>query len=258
MMPDKEAVVHYKRRLFASGDPQYPGTFAVDFAIREPPAEDPERDPDDATIASPMSAGEKDELGADDDKPMAVLVHGIAGSSKENYVKHTVVPLLAAGFEVCVVISRGCGQSRLTSSMLFHARSTWDLRQTVNVLHKRFPRRPLYAVGFSMGANILVNYLAEEGAATYFRAAVIPLFAINALDDPISVHEALPYDEAMKNPFTVLCTTSTGGHLAWFQPDGGRWYTHPIVRFFRLLQKEIVQVEVPDQRAPPEEPEVVM
>lgn len=82
----------------------------------------------------------------------------------------------------------------------------------------------------------------------------------------------------MKNPFTVLCTTSTGGHLAWFQPDGGRWYTHPvrlplifvfhiittkltavqIVRFFRLLQKEIVQVEVPDQRAPPEEPEVVM
>lgn len=157
MMPDKEAVVHYKRRLFASGDPQYPGTFAVDFAIREPPAEDPERDPDDATIASPMSAGEKDELGADDDKPMAVLVHGIAGSSKENYVKHTVVPLLAAGFEVCVVISRGCGQSRLTSSMLFHARSTWDLRQTVNVLHKRFPRRPLYAVGFSMGANILVN-----------------------------------------------------------------------------------------------------
>jgi len=46
---------------------------------------------------------------------------------------------------------------KITSSILFNARATWDCRQTVKWLRKTFPNRPLYGIGFSLGANILTN-----------------------------------------------------------------------------------------------------
>lgn len=46
-------------------------------------------------------------------------------------------------------------------------------RQVVNHVRACFPRaRGLYAAGWSLGANILVNYLGEEGANTPLQAAV--------------------------------------------------------------------------------------
>lgn len=79
-------------------------------------------------------------------------------------------------------------------------------------------------------------------------AVRIPLFAINAEDDPVSslviregrlkpaltavskiaAPEAFPLDEFKRNPYTVLCTTSKGGHLAWFESQGGRWFVKPV------------------------------
>lgn len=56
----------------------------------------------------------------------------------------------------------------------------------------------------------------------------IPLLAINAVDDPIASSLALPYAEASTNPYTVLCTTSLGGHLGWFEIGGGRWHGKPV------------------------------
>ena len=45
------------------------------------------------------------------------------------------------------------------------------MRFVVNELRARFPRREMYAAGWSLGANILVNYLAEEGDACTLTAA---------------------------------------------------------------------------------------
>lgn len=76
-------------------------------------------------------------------------------------------------------------------------------------------------------------------------AVRIPLFAINAEDDPvchttqilprpyakrpqIAVKEAIPFREFQHSPFGVLCTTSLGGHLSWFESGGGRWFAKPV------------------------------
>ena len=44
----------------------------------------------------------------------------------------------------------------------------------------------------------------------------------------IAVKEAIPFQEFAQNPFTVLCTTSLGGHLSWFEYSGGRWFAKPV------------------------------
>src|SRR6185436_15455142 len=73
------------------------------------------------------------------------------------YLRHVLAPLTANGWEACVVNSRGCAESQITSGVLYNARATWDVRQTVKWLQNQFPNRPLFGIGFSLGANILTN-----------------------------------------------------------------------------------------------------
>jgi predicted alpha/beta-fold hydrolase len=50
----------------------------------------------------------------------------------------------------------------LTSPQLYAACHTDDLRQAMLYISHRYPRAPLLGLGFSLGANILTRYVAEE------------------------------------------------------------------------------------------------
>lgn len=72
----------------------------------------------------------------------------------------------------------------------------------------------------------------------------VPLLAINALDDPVRVTifarctllncsqiapmAVLPFIEVLQTPYVILCTTSLGGHLSWFERGGQRWHSKPV------------------------------
>ena len=56
----------------------------------------------------------------------------------------------------------------------------------------------------------------------------IPVMCLGARDDPIACDEAVPYDEIKLNPYIVMCATSHGGHLGWFQWGGARWHAQPV------------------------------
>ncbi|KAH8600935.1 Alpha/Beta hydrolase protein [Bisporella sp. PMI_857] len=333
--------LHYKRRIFEAEDPAYKGSYCVDF-ITQPFSDVDETLPIRTTY---FSDEEFKTLPSSDTRPMLVALHGLSGGSYEEYLKHVLAPLTGAEgervWEACVVNSRGCAQHKITSSVLFNARSTWDCRQTVKWLRKTFPNRPLYGIGFSLGANVIVNYIAEEGANCEFKAAVvcsspwnldvgskalqrtrlglfystvmagnlkklaeihheqlsknakldyqqvrqakylhefdraiqcpiwgyptegayyrdassvdalqairIPLFAINATDDPIAHEEALPYLEIQQTPYAVLCTTSMGGHLSWFEVGGHRWHARPATNFLNKMAFEVDHAIPPEQ-----------
>ena len=72
-------------------------------------------------------------------------------------------PLVEAGWEALVVNSRGCARSEITSGILYNARATWDVTQIVEWAQVTWPRRKLFGIGFSLGANILVNVCIERG-----------------------------------------------------------------------------------------------
>ncbi len=55
---------------------------------------------------------------------------------------------------------RGCGGLKISVG-LASAACTDDIRMAVELVVKRYPESPLFTVGFSLGANILVKYLAE-------------------------------------------------------------------------------------------------
>jgi predicted alpha/beta-fold hydrolase len=154
--------IYYKRRIFESTHSLYPGQFTVDFVV---PKSEGGEDVKDETLperTTNYTAEEEGELRSEDDTPMLVCLHGLTGGSHEVYLREVIAPITAAGWAACVINSRGCAQSKITTPMLFSARSTWDLRQLIRWLRKAFPNRPLYGVGCSLGANIMTSMFVTE------------------------------------------------------------------------------------------------
>jgi uncharacterized protein len=169
--------VHYKRHVFQSDDKLYPGQFAVDFVIHPKTLE-----PRDKTLPPRTHDFSEAEWKAfcapdeNDDKPMLIIMHGLAGGSQEEYIRHMLVPLTQGGktgWEACVINGRGCAWSKITTPYLFNARATWDMHQFVKFLRKTFPKRKFFGIGYSLGANIITNYLGEVGEACELSAAII-------------------------------------------------------------------------------------
>ena len=179
-----DIAVYYKRRMFESDNAMYSGQFAIDFVV-DPYEMPPEGEVTDQARKYTLPAGlperttffrenEFAALPSDDTKPMLVVLHGLSGGSHELYLRHIIAPLVESGnWEACVVNSRGCAQTKISSGVLYNARATWDVRQSVKWLSKIFPNRPLFGIGFSLGANILANYIGEEGEACELKAAVL-------------------------------------------------------------------------------------
>lgn len=171
--------IYYKRQIFSSTHSVYPGQFAVDFVVSEDDgkaaaSEAKERNNGDELPERTFNftSSEWSSLSSTDNKPMLIALHGLTGGSHEVYLRETLAPLTANGWEACVVNGRGCALSKIITPQLFNSRATWDVRQLILTLHSLFPNRPLYGIGFSLGANILTNYVGEEGTSCILKAAV--------------------------------------------------------------------------------------
>jgi len=104
-----------------------------------------------------------------DETPIVVVLHGLTGGSQESYVRailaSAVTPIEQGGlgYRGVVVNFRGYAGVPLTSPQLYSSCHTDDLRQALVYLSHRYPQAPLLGVGFSLGANVLTRYVAEEG-----------------------------------------------------------------------------------------------
>jgi predicted alpha/beta-fold hydrolase len=174
--PHADIPIHYKRRIFESDNVTYPGQFTVDFAFSPTAGEAKERNKDLPPRTHNFEEEEWSTFGEEEhEKPLLVVMHGLSGGSQEHYLRHTIQEMTTEerGFDACVINGRGCAWSTITTPYLFNARATWDMRQFVKWLKQTWPNRKIYAIGYSMGANILCNYLGEEGAGCQVDGAVL-------------------------------------------------------------------------------------
>jgi len=96
------------------------------------------------------------------DRPWVLVLHGLEGSSRSSYVRGITAALVAAGCEVCVVNYRGCSGEPNRLARAYHAGETGDVLTVLERLGAERPGRPVAAVGFSIGGNILMKLLGED------------------------------------------------------------------------------------------------
>ena len=61
----------------------------------------------------------------------------------------------------------------LTSPQLYSAGHTDDIRAALLYISRMYPEAPLLGIGFSLGANVLTRYLAQEGEQSRLAAGCV-------------------------------------------------------------------------------------
>jgi len=283
----------------------------------------------------------------DHSAPILLILHGMTGGSNENYVRHMILKGNEQRWNCVALNFRGAGDTPLKTPLSYSAAQTSDLKLALHYLHAKLPLLPLFVVGFSLGANVLVKYLGEESrfgnslitaavsisnpfnliacskhleenslykylyskrlcsnlknflrrhysslkkhqiledldpsmreivtlkdfderitrrmfgyrsvehyyedasSSRYLNAVNTPLLCLNALDDPLVPIDAIPFDQAQRNPYVILITTKFGGHVGWIRDFGlfsldDSWMDQVTVEFFHSISKVVTTLK---------------
>lgn len=105
-------------------------------------------------------------------QPLIILLHGLAGSSQSSYIKGLQIALLTEGFRSVALNFRGCSGEYNHSARCYHSGETEDIHFLYQTLRQREPDTPFAAVGFSLGGNVLLKWLGEQGNKLSLFAAI--------------------------------------------------------------------------------------
>ncbi len=162
--------------------------------------------------------------------PVVLVLHGLEGHTRRGYVLQMCRALAGQGLRPVALNFRGCSGEINRTPRFYHSGETEDVALVVEFLRDRFPGRPIMAVGFSLGGNILLKLLGEQADAGH---------------DPISAAVAIsvPYD-------------LSAGAMALEQGLMARFYTRYFVnslmskvRAKRDLLENVIDVSRVNERA---------
>jgi len=94
---------------------------------------------------------------------LAIISHGLEGNSERAYVKGMVKSLNSIGLDCLAWNYRTCGGETNKTLRMYHSGATDDLKLVVDysIYEKKYKK--IILVGFSMGGNLSLMYLGEQG-----------------------------------------------------------------------------------------------
>ena len=93
---------------------------------------------------------------------LVVISHGLEGSSQSQYVLGMTRTLNAAQFDVLAWNYRGCSGEPNQKLNSYHSGKFEDLETVIQYVVKNFSYKKVFLVGFSVGGNITLQYLAKR------------------------------------------------------------------------------------------------
>ncbi|HED16244.1 MAG TPA: alpha/beta fold hydrolase, partial [Gammaproteobacteria bacterium] len=104
--------------------------------------------------------------------PLILILHGLEGSSNSNYAAGILRSFSQRGWTAVLMHFRGCSGEPNRLARRYHAGETDDLTLILELLRQRYPDRPVFAVGYSLGGNVLLKWLGETGENNPLSAAL--------------------------------------------------------------------------------------
>lgn len=104
--------------------------------------------------------------------PIVIILHGLEGSIDSPYAKGMLNAIQCQGWRGVVMHFRCCSGEPNRLSRMYHSGETGDLATIVNALRQRERDTPIAAIGFSLGANVLLKWLGETNKQNPLKAAV--------------------------------------------------------------------------------------
>ena len=112
--------------------------------------------------------------GASPHAPLLVLFHGLEGDSRGHYALTLLDAARKLGWRGVVPHFRGCSGEPNRLPRAYHSGDSAEIEMILRRLRRENPNVPLLAIGISLGGNVLLKWLGENGpeAARLVDAAV--------------------------------------------------------------------------------------
>jgi predicted alpha/beta-fold hydrolase len=117
------------------------------------------------------------------DGPIVLFFHGLQGSIRSHYVTGIMHRLNQLGLRVCLMHFRGCGREPNRLPISYHSGKTDDPQRLLEHIRHRYGHPPYAAIGVSLGGNVLLKWLGEQGDS-------IPLKRAMAISAPFQLDAA--------------------------------------------------------------------
>ena len=130
-----------------------------------------------------------------------ILLHGLEGSSKSQYVLGNANKMWRAGLNVVRMNMRNCGGTEALSPTLYHSGLSGDVAAVMNTFTRRFNLERVALVGYSMGGNLVLKLAGELGvnAPRQLRAVVGVSPAVDLGESADALH--LPSNRIYESKF---------------------------------------------------------
>jgi len=94
---------------------------------------------------------------------LAILCHGLEGSSGSVYMRGMARALSANAYDIMCLNYRGCSGEPNYKLHSYHSGKTDDLAEVLSYLRNTTDYKTIFLIGFSVGGNIILKYLGEQG-----------------------------------------------------------------------------------------------
>ncbi|MDP1601888.1 MAG: hydrolase [Legionella sp.] len=110
--------------------------------------------------------------GVSPDAPLVILLHGLGGNLNSTYVAGFMRVFNQNGWRAVLMHFRGASDESNRLARAYHSGDTADFDFLLNLLHEREPHTLKAAVGVSLGGNVLLKWLGEQGAQSLLKTAI--------------------------------------------------------------------------------------
>ena len=106
-------------------------------------------------------------------RPIIVILHGLEGSKNSHYAKGMLNAIRNRGWIGVLMHFRGCSGQPNRQASSYHSGDIRDISYLTTQLVARYQQCDFSVLGFSLGGNVLTQYLAQVPNNPYRAAAVI-------------------------------------------------------------------------------------
>ncbi|MDP1859433.1 MAG: alpha/beta fold hydrolase [Gemmatimonadaceae bacterium] len=109
-------------------------------------------------------------------RPHLLVLHGLEGTTHSNYAQGLLAKARSLGWSADLILFRSCDGEANSARRLYHSGETTDLDFVVRTLVSRHPDVSLRVIGVSLGGNVLLKWLGEQGeslVSNVVRAAAV-------------------------------------------------------------------------------------
>jgi len=115
-------------------------------------------------------------------RKLLILFHGLEGCSGSHYALSLLAEFHRSGWRAVVAHFRGCTGEPNRLARSYHSGDSREIDWILRRLKDANPQARIYAVGVSLGGNMLLKWLGEEGAA-----AAAPIERAVAVSAPLDL-----------------------------------------------------------------------